>query len=86
MFKGFYFAVFLVAASVPNPGYAQADDLPVQYKPVTNIDFGEQKVKATLIGPGNQLISEPRRPVFNPMIWVRADFDELTTDQVNEVK
>ena len=84
--KVFYFAVFLVAMGVPNPGYAQADDLPVQYKPVTSIDFGAQKVNATLIGPGNQLIAETGRPVFNPMIWIRADFDDKTAEQVNEVK
>ena len=86
MFKVFSFAVFLVAMSVPNTGYAQADDLPVQYKPVTSIDFGAQKVNATVVGPSNQLIAEPRRPTFNPMIWVRADFDDKTAEQVNEVK
>lgn len=86
MSKVLSFAVFLVAMSVPNPGYAQAGDLPVQYKPVTSIDFGPQKVNATLVGPGNQLIAEPSRPTFNPMIWVRADFDDKIAEQVNEVK
>jgi len=86
MSKVFSFAVFLVATSVPSPGYAQADDLPVQYKPVTNIDFGDQKVKATIVGPSNQLIAETSRPVFNPMIWIRADFDDKTAEQVNEIK
>ena len=86
MSKVLSFAVFLVAMGVPNTGYAQADDLPVQYKPVTNIDFGNQKVKATLVGPNQQLIAETSRPAFNPMIWVRADFDDKTAEQVNEIK
>lgn len=86
MSKVFSFAVFLVAMSVPNMGYAQTDDLPVQYKPVTSIDFGDRKVEATLVGPNQQLIVEPIRPVFKPGIWVRTDFDDKTAEQVNEVK
>lgn len=58
----------------------------VTYAAETEITFGTLEVDGEVIKPGNALISEPMRAVFNPMITLRSDFNVEIDQSVNLVK
>ncbi len=61
-------------------------DRRTRYQSVTHIDFEKIDVAATLEGPGIDLISEPHREGFNPLIRLRGNFNDMMDQSVAEVR
>ena len=81
------FRTLLVAAAMTqSAAFAQNGDSMIQYEKITELEFGEQSISAPITAPDHTLITESPRPRFNPMIRIRADFDDLTDTTVQEVK
>jgi hypothetical protein len=76
-------SLFLITAA---PAAAQSQDNEVIYKQITEIDMTGVGVSATVEKPSGALVSQPRRPSFNPMIKLRADFDAEMDRSVDEVR
>jgi hypothetical protein len=54
----------------------------VLYKKVTELGFEEAEVFGSLTGPGIELIGEPKRPAFNPLIVLRTEFNDAMRHSV----
>mgnify|MGYP001466989140 FL=1 len=71
-------------------GTAYADDKQeepkVVYKQRTEIDFEGVEIDGELVRPQGSLLLERKHAKFNPMIKLRADFDDMMEDSVKEVK
>ena len=79
-----YIMIFLLS------GVAYADDKEeepkVIYKQRTEIDFEGVEIDGELVRPQGSLLLERKHAKFNPMIKLRADFDDMMEDSVKEVK
>ena len=53
---------------------------------VTEIDFGTVDIRAQVQRPDGVVVTEPKRPKFNPLIRLRANFDREITASVTEVR
>ena len=73
-----FFALLLPSLSIAGPRTVIPD--------VTEIDFGTVDVRAEVQRPDGVVVTEPKRPKFNPLIRLRADFDREITDSVSEVR
>ncbi|MFH1466778.1 MAG: hypothetical protein ABIO70_20500 [Pseudomonadota bacterium] len=74
------------------PVYAQDDDdsaasgRRVIYKSKTEIDFEAVDVAGELVKPQGALLLDRKRGSFNPLIKLRADFNDEMDASVDEVK
>ena len=79
-----YFALLFLALP------AMADDTKqeprVVYKQKTEIDFEGVEIEGELVKPQGALVLDRKRATFNPMIWVRTDFDDEMEKSVEEIK
>ena len=71
-------------------GTAYADETEeepkVVYKQRTEIDFEGVEIAGELVKPQGSLILDRKHAKFNPMIWVRTDFDDEMDKSVDEIK
>ena len=58
----------------------------VIYKQKTEIDFEGVEIEGELVKPQGALLLNRRAARFNPMVWVRTDFDDEMDKTVEEVK
>jgi|TARA_R100001163_G_C4956352_1_gene122011 hypothetical protein len=58
----------------------------IVYKEKTEIDFEGLDLKGELVKPQGILMLDRKRASFNPLIRLRADFDEEMAESVDEVK
>ena len=58
----------------------------VVYKQKTEIDFEGVEIEGELVKPQGALLLNRRAARFNPMVWVRTDFDDEIDKTVEEVK
>ncbi len=56
------------------------------YKPVTEVDFDTVKVGGEIVRPDGQMLGEYALPIHQPLIRVRASFDDVMQASVDEVK
>ena len=82
------FVTLLALLTAASPALAQDEDdsRRVQYKQRTEIDFDAVDVAGELVKPSNNLTSERRKASFNPLIQLRADFNDEMKWSVNEVQ
>ncbi len=88
----FVFRMMLTAAAasfVATPtAFAQDEDggRQVKYKAKTEIDFEGVEVAGELVKPQGALLLDRKKGSFNPLIKLRANFNEEMAQSVNEVK
>ncbi len=58
----------------------------VVYKTKTEIDFEGLDVNGELVKPQSALVLDRKKAQFNPLIKLRADFNEEMEQSVDEVK
>lgn len=58
----------------------------VQYNPTTVVEFDGLRVDGLIDGPGMTLVTEVKSLPFNPMIQIRADFNEEMAQSPNLVR
>jgi hypothetical protein len=87
--KRFIFTITLLALSA-TPALAQDDDEAsgrrVTYKSKTEIDFEAVEVAGELVKPQGALLLDRKRGSFNPLIKLRADFNDEMDSSVDEIK
>jgi len=62
------------------------DDRKVSYKQTTEIDFEGLDVNGELVKPSSALVLDRKKANFNPLIKLRADFNQEMEQSVDEVK
>lgn len=62
------------------------DDRKVSYKQTTEIDFEGLDVNGELVKPSSALVLDRKKASFNPLIKLRADFNQEMEQSVDEVK
>jgi hypothetical protein len=87
------FPLTLIAlALAAGPAFAQDDEdaassgRRVVYKSKTEIDFEAVDVAGELVKPQGALLLDRKRGSFNPLIKLRADFNDEMDASVDEVK
>ena len=77
--------ISLLSISIAN---AQSrDEQPIIiYKDVLEIDFRDFDVTANINTPSNVVIDIPNRPMFNPLIKLRQDFNSELSYSVTNIK
>ena len=77
-------------ALTATPALAQDDDEAsgrrVTYKSKTEIDFEAVEVAGELVKPQGALLLDRKRGSFNPLIKLRADFNDEMDSSVDEIK
>ncbi len=76
-------------ALTATPALAQDDDdagRRVTYKSKTEIDFEAVEVAGELVKPQGALLLDRKRGSFNPLIKLRADFNDEMDSSVDEIK
>ena len=59
----------------------------IKYEQRQEIDFTELlQIEGELVGPDGKIVTENRRPVFNPLIELRHHFKDEMKASVDEVK
>lgn len=58
----------------------------VRYAERTEIVFDPGQVEASLMGPGNAVVLERKRAVFNPMITLRTNFSDLMEQDAAQLR
>ncbi|TNE91168.1 MAG: hypothetical protein EP330_05855 [Deltaproteobacteria bacterium] len=76
---------FLVLFLILVPALSMAEPR-AEIPAVTEIDFGTVDVKADVVGPDGQIVHEPRRPKFNPLIRLRTNFDDEIARSIAEIR
>jgi hypothetical protein len=64
----------------------QDTDREIEYQKRTEIDFEGIDGTGALVKPQGSLLMERQRTAFNPMIRLRADFNQEIGDSVREIK
>ena len=82
MILGLFFAVSVSISDIGSDGQEPR----VVYQRETVIDFDTQDVEGRIVGPDGVVIIERRIASFNPLITLRADFNDLLSQSVEEVK
>lgn len=87
--KRLIFTITLLALTAA-PALAQDDDEAsgrrVTYKSKTEIDFEAVEVAGELVKPQGALLLDRKRGSFNPLIKLRADFNDEMDSSVDEIK
>ena len=86
--KRFILTLTLMAFSA-SPALAQDDEEAsrrVTYKSKTEIDFEAVEVAGELVKPQGALLLDRKRGSFNPLIKLRADFNDEMDSSVDEIK
>ncbi len=87
--KRLILTITLLALSA-TPALAQDDDdassRRVTYKSKTEIDFEAVEVAGELVKPQGALLLDRKRGSFNPLIKLRADFNDEMDSSVDEIK
>lgn len=82
--------VALLAGFGASVAFAQDEegdgDKKVVYKTKTEIDFEGLDVNGELVKPQSALVLDRKKAQFNPLIKLRADFNEEMEQSVDEVK
>lgn len=81
--------VSLVGLFVSTPALAQdasGDQREIRYKQREEIDFDVVDVTGELVKPQGQLLLERRKASFNPLIKLRADFNEEMRKSIDQIK
>jgi hypothetical protein len=75
-------------AFAATPAMAQDDESGrrVTYKSKTEIDFEAVEVAGELVKPQGALLLDRKRGSFNPLIKLRADFNDEMDSSVDEIK
>ena len=77
-------------ALTATPALAQDDEEAssrrVTYKSKTEIDFEAVEVAGELVKPQGALLLDRKRGSFNPLIKLRADFNDEMDSSVDEIK
>ncbi len=81
-----FVATLLATSFVAAPSMAQEDDRKVTYKARTEIDFEGVEVAGELVKPQGALLLDRKRGNFNPLIKLRADFNDEMDRSVDQVK
>jgi hypothetical protein len=80
----------LIAAlgAVATPALAQDEEegRQIKYKERTEIDFEGVDVNGELVKPNGALVLDRRKANFNPLIQLRAHFNDEMKESINEVK
>ncbi len=82
-------SLLLLALTIPaGTAYAQDEggDRKIVYKTKTEIDFEALDVAGELVKPQGALLLDRKKGSFNPLIKLRADFNEEMDQSVNYVK
>ena len=58
----------------------------VSYKNTTEIDFDGLDVNGELVKPSSALVLDRKKASFNPLIKLRADFNQEMETSVDEIK
>lgn len=66
--------------------HAGDDEQKVVYKSKTEIDFEDLEIEGILQKPQSSLVLERKKANFNPLIKLRANFNEEIDQSVNEIK
>ena len=87
--KRLILTITLLALSA-TPALPQDDDdassRRVTYKSKTEIDFEAVEVAGELVKPQGALLLDRKRGSFNPLIKLRADFNDEMDSSVDEIK
>ncbi|MEQ1506003.1 MAG: hypothetical protein ABMB14_27475 [Myxococcota bacterium] len=82
----------LALAAVAWGGDRPADEVdeatgrPIRYRERTEVEFEGLKVDGEVIGPGTSLLTERPRPLFNPLIHLREDWNAELKASIDEIK
>ncbi len=82
-------SLLLLALTIPTgSAWAQDDssDRKIVYKTKTEIDFEALDVAGELVKPQGALLLDRKKGSFNPLIKLRADFNDEMDQSVNYVK
>ena len=63
-----------------------AQDRAAEYKKRTEIDFEAIDITGVMVKPQGSVIIERKKAEFNPLIRIRADFNQEMSDSVREIK
>jgi hypothetical protein len=84
------YLLLLPALMITTSAFAQDVDKSssrsVKYKERTVIDFEGVDVTGELVKPQGQLLLDRKKANFNPLIRLRADFNEEMKQSIDEVK
>jgi len=81
------FAVTAFCATASAQSASDSTDEPeTRYAPVTEVEFGDQYLEATMAKPTGILHLEVKRGSFAPMIKLRADFNPEMSTSVDNIK
>ncbi len=78
-------AIFALGA-LATPAMAQDSERKVQYKKRTEIDFEGVEVTGEMVKPQGALLLDRKRGSFNPLIKLRADFNDEMDKSVDQIK
>lgn len=78
-------AIFTLGA-LATPAMAQDSERKVQYKKRTEIDFEGVEVTGEMVKPQGALLLDRKRGSFNPLIKLRADFNDEMDKSVDQIK
>ena len=78
----------LLTILLSTPAHAGDEEEPraIVYKQRTEIDFEGVEVQGQLVRPQGALILDRKRAHFNPLIKLRADFDDEMERSVDQIK
>lgn len=65
---------------------SRAEQPIIVYKDVLEIDFRDFDVTAKVDTPSNMVIGIPIRPIFNPLIKLRQDFNSELSNSVSNIE
>ena len=80
------FICFLILSTTGGMAFAQEPKPQIQYKKITEIELDTVSLDAAVVKPNLAAINESPRPVFNPMIQLRTDFNKEMQDSINEIR
>ena len=76
--------IFLLISSIAFAN--DNEEQKVEYSKSTTIDFEELEIEGTLTKPDSKLLLERQKAKFNPLINLRANWDEEMDKSVNDIK
>jgi hypothetical protein len=65
---------------------ADSDNPNIRYRSRTEIDFEDVSVDGELKKPHGALVLDKRQTAFNPLIQMKADFNQEMVESVNQVR
>ena len=78
--------LLLLLISLAHAGDDDSGDRKVVYKQKTEIDFEDLEIEGILQKPQSALVLERKKASFNPLVKLRADWNNEIEESTDEVK